>query len=120
MTKTATWSHWMKRAESTAEFLKTEQWGSAEDNNFDDIQFAPNPEYYKGAVSLDELEEVIRNSNTWKATGLDKMSYDMLKDLNEENKMKLLFTVNRIWETKELERDMLNTKIASLYKKSDP
>ena len=100
--------------------MRDEQWGSSEDNNFDDIQFAPNPEYYKGAVTLEELEEVIRKSQRWKATGLHKMSYDMLKDLEEGNKMKLLFMVYKMWETKNLERDIMNTKIASLYKKRRP
>ena len=73
-----------------------------------------------GDITKGELDKSITKLSRDKAPGPDDITADWVKDLNQENRNKLLELINAWWEAEQLTDEMLEAKVASLYKKGDP
>jgi len=71
-------------------------------------------------ITMDELNEVIKEVMRGKASGPDDISFDFVKVLNETLRAEVLIMLNDWWHEEELPNELLQSRVASLYKKGDP
>ena len=69
---------------------------------------------------MDELNEVIKEVMRGRASGPDDISFDFVKVLNETLRAEVLIMLNDWWHEEELPNELLQSRVASLYKKGDP
>ena len=67
-----------------------------------------------------ELDACIRKMKRNKATGTDNITTDWLKDLNSDNRRRLLQMINAWWIKEVWPRKLEEARVAALYKKGDP
>ena len=68
-------------------------------------------------ITIEELNQVIKEVMRGKASGPDDISFDFVKVLNETPREKLLVMLNDWWHEEELPNEILQSRVASLYKK---
>jgi len=76
--------------------------------------------YNAGILTIEELNWAIWKLKKRKATGTDDMSNELVEMLDEDSKQLLLDTLNKWWETEQLEEEYCKAKIVSIFKKGDP
>jgi len=121
-----------KRADATAEYLSQVQWGKPEHT-----EYTPDEQRYlqwvhsgqintqpgnfnTDPITIEELNQVIKEVMRGKASGPDDISFDFVEILNETLREELLVMLNDWWREEELPNDLLQSRVASLYKKGDP
>ena len=121
-----------KRAEATAEYLSEVQWGKPKPRDY-----TPDEEHYLNwmhsgqmntqpgnfntdPITIEELNHVIKEVMRGKASGPDDISFDFVKVFNETLREEILIMLNDWWREESLPDELLQSRVASLYKKGDP
>ena len=81
---------------------------------FADVQYDIQPPTAK------ELKLVIRRMKRGKVPCPDDITTEFLKDLDEDNLAALADLIAEWWNTGDIPNEILNARVASLYKKGDP
>jgi hypothetical protein len=120
------------RANAQADYLTKEQWNRTDTQNTDmleaqalviDImkthQRAPQSEEDIN-FSIDELITVIKRMKRRKAPGPDLWTADILKDLDDTNRIFLYELLEQWWEIEKIPKHAQRARVASIYKKGNP
>ena len=71
-------------------------------------------------ITMDELNEVIKEVMRGKASAPDDISLDFFKIFDETLRAEVLIMLNDWWHEEELPNELLQSRVASLYKKGGP
>ena len=71
-----------------------------------------------GDITEEELNNAVIKLSRDKAPGFDDITTDWIKNLDQDNHSKLLELINAWWVAEKLPQDMLEAKVAPMYKKT--
>eukprot|EP00929_Paragymnodinium_shiwhaense_P102580 TRINITY_DN6578_c0_g1_i1.p1 TRINITY_DN6578_c0_g1~~TRINITY_DN6578_c0_g1_i1.p1 ORF type:complete len:1328 (+),score=-43.05 TRINITY_DN6578_c0_g1_i1:198-3986(+) len=123
-------------AKATAEYLAEVQWKNPtkDMNEQEKADLASQQEFLinkiekltidaeswnNGPFTIDELSEIIKQWKKDKSPGPDNITSDIIKDLDRENTLVLLQTINQWWEEGKVPLAATYARVFSLHKKGD-
>ena len=68
---------------------------------------------------MKELEEAIQLTKKGKAPGPDGITTELIKWLGKDNKLLLLATINKWWDTEVSPEELYYARVATIYKKGE-
>jgi len=116
--------HGSQRAQEAANYLSQKQWGK--NNQFLEgtrdkrtiVQKTEN-EYNAQDITLAELEAAIRRVKRHEAAGPDEIPMESYKEMNADNKNKVLQILKKWWNNEDMPEEMLRARVVMIYKKGD-
>ena len=108
------------KAETAAKFLAEKFWRKIADTEFRRGRIINEDlDYNIEEITLEELRKTINKFKRRKAPGPDEIPMEAFKEMDDENLEHLLKTLNEWWKHEEIPEEILEARIAMIFKKGD-
>ena len=74
---------------------------------------------YEGEITKEELDLIVKKLKRRKTPGPDEIPMEAFKEMDDENLEHLLKTLNEWWKHEEIPEEILEARIAMIFKKGD-
>ena len=118
-----------KRAEESAAFLANEVWAKRDGGGGAADEKRPRERYPKLVVeelgislvrlTEEELAYAVRRPKRRKAPGPDEIPIEFFKEVNDDNRKKVLEILNLWWEEESVPEEALRARVVLIYKNGD-
>ena len=109
-----------QRAEAIAEYLEKDHWANTtNDGNPCQEKIYEFNNANESDFTLEELKQVLKSAKNDKQPGPDELIMELLKWLNNENKLRLLDLINGWWRGKNPPEELFSARVVPIYKKGE-